>query len=112
MLGCFINWKKNGIRGSLLAWFESHLTGRIQRVVYAGHASGLFELFSSVPQGSILAPLLFLICLNDIEDGIQSNISLFADDVALLQNFKNSDRAEIVWGMEYNTFKTEEMIFS
>ena len=95
-------------------------------MVYAGHASELLELFASVPQGSILAPLLFLFFLNDIEDGIQSNISLFADDVALLQNFKNSDRAEIIcnkdletlknwakkWGMEFNTFKTEVMIFS
>ena len=118
--------EKIGIRGSLLAWFRSYLTGRTQRVVYAGHASELLELFASVPQGSILAPLLFLIFLNDIEDGIQSNISLFADDVALLQNFKNSDRAEIIcnkdletlknwakkWGMEFNTSKTEVMIFS
>ena len=69
--------------------------------------------------------LLFLIFLDDIEDDIQSNISLFADDVALLKNFKNSDRAEIVcnkdletlknwankWGMEFNTTKTEVMIF-
>ena len=49
-----------------------------------GHASELLELFASVPQGSILAPLLFLIFLNDIEDDIHSNISIFADDVALL----------------------------
>ena len=66
------------------------------RVVYAGHASEFLELFASVPQGSILAPLLFVIFLNDIEDGIQSNISLFADDVTLLENFKSPDRAEIV----------------
>jgi hypothetical protein len=118
--------QKIGIRGPLLDWFKSYLTGRVQRVVYAGHASEFLELFASVPQGSILAPLLFLIFLNDIEDGIQSNISLFADDVALLENFKNSDRAEIVcnkdlgmlhswantWGMEFNPSKTEVMIFS
>ena len=53
--------KKIGIRGSLLDWFKSYLTGRTQRVVYAGHASEFLELFASVPQGSILAPLLFLI---------------------------------------------------
>ena len=35
---------------------------------------------SSVPQGSVLGPLLFLLYINDILDLVQSNLKMFTDD--------------------------------
>ena len=39
---------------------------------------------AGVPQGSVLGPLLFLICINDMVDDVQSEALLYADDSMLL----------------------------
>ena len=117
--------RKIGVRGSLLKWFESYLSGRSQRVVYGGKASEFLGIWGSVPQGSILSSLLFLIYLNDIENNIKSDISLFADDVALLNKFKNNNILENEinrdsetlnewaekWNMDFNPALSKMVIF-
>ena len=83
-----------GISGSLLSWFESYLDNRCHRVVIRGKMSKLRIILAGVPQGSILAPLLFLIVIDDIEAGLSSDVSLFADDTALLHAYDSKVHAE------------------
>ena len=69
-----------GIRGPTLSWIQSFLNGRTQAVCVNGTSSLLEDVTSGVPQGSVLGPALFLIYINDIQDHIQSKLTLFADD--------------------------------
>ena len=75
-----------GIRGSTHKWISSWISGRSQKVVLDGKASDPVPVFSSVPQGSVLRLIPFLIFMNDILDKIKSSVCLFADDCVLYRN--------------------------
>ena len=88
--GLLYKLKSYGISGPLLILIKSFLANRFQRVVLNGQSSCWKEILAGVPQGSILGPLLFLIFINDIPEGIQSNIKIFADDTSIFSVMKNS----------------------
>ena len=68
----------------IVDWIEDYLTGRKQRVIVRGGASEWLDVFSGVPQGSVIGPILFLLYINDIKDGIESRLSIFADDTKMM----------------------------
>ena len=81
--GLIFKLKQNGIDGKLLNLFKNYLSNRKQRVVLNGIESNWGEIKAGVPQGSVLGPLLFLVYINDLEEGIKSNVKFFADDTSL-----------------------------
>ena len=72
---------------------QSFLSSRIQRVVLNGQCSDWKSISAGVPQGSILGPLLFLIYINDLPNGLQSDVKMFADDTCLFSLIKDKDES-------------------
>ena len=61
----------------------SFLSERQQRTIINGKCSRWEHVSAGVPQGSILGPLLFLVYINDLPDGLESNVRIYADDTSL-----------------------------
>ena len=72
-----------GVEGQFLSLLGNYLENREQRVSLNGQTSEWKKINSGVPQGSVLGPLLFLIYINDLPDGLTSMCKIFADDTSL-----------------------------
>ena len=112
----------HGIGGNLIKWIRGWLINRKQRVCINGSKSNWGNVSSGVPQGSVLGPLLFILYINDLDIGINSSISKFADDTKIgrvidshldreaLQ--KDLDQLSLWardWQMEFNVDKCKVM---
>ena len=127
--GLIFKLKSYGVEGGLLLLIKNYLHNREQRVVLNGQTSEWRRIKAGVPQGSVLGPLLFLIYINDLPDGITSICKIFADDTSLFSkvldvnksvNELNSDLEKInqwayQWKMQFNPDpkkQANEVIFS
>ena len=94
------------------------------RTVIRDETSSFKSVYSGVPQGSVLAPIMFAVYINDMAEEVKSYISLFADDVKILKEVKNNDDCDLLqedlnkiyewskkWKMEFNTKKCSMLEF-
>ena len=81
--GLLLKLSLNVISGNhLLKLLRDFLYCQKQQVVLNGQNAG-------APQGFILGPLLFLIYINDLPNGVSSNCKPFADDMSLFSVVNN-----------------------
>ena len=76
---------------------RNYLSDRYQHVEYNGHRSNTLSITTSVPQGSVLGPLLFLIYTNDlpmVSDVF--NMLIYADDTTLYCNIDQNVSDEVI----------------
>ena len=114
--GLLLKLKSCGAEESIFYLLENYLENRKQRVILHGQCSSWKNIVSGVPQGSVLGPLLFLIYINDLPNGIVSICKIFADDTSIFskvfeknssQNILNNDLSVISewafqWKMQFN----------
>ena len=65
--------EQNGIGGPLSKVVTDFLKSQKQRVVLNGQRSSWKDVLASVPLVSIFGPILFLIYINNLSDGLQCN---------------------------------------
>ena len=61
-----VKLEQYGIRGAALKWFKSYLELRSQYINVSNMHSEHVYLNYGVPQGNILGPLLYVLCIYDL----------------------------------------------
>ena len=99
--------KDYGIRGEALTFFNNNLSNRKQLVEYDNISSSFLPISTWVPQGSILGPLLFIICINELPQASDKlNFIMYADDTTLFMSVQslaaNGENSNINFENEMN----------
>ena len=113
-----------GIRGNIWKWIKEWLTTRTPKVVVYRESARPAQVFSGVPQGTVLGLLMFLIYINDIAANLDNStrIRLFADDCLLYRFIKSHHVNEVLqrdltslyewsckWQMSFNISKCKTL---
>ena len=114
-----------GIRGPILGWIEDFLSNRTQKVLVNGEKSDPVNVLSGVPQGTVLAPLLFLCYVNYLPSLVKSKIRMYADDTLIYNTIHNindclqlqNDLTELekwsrIWQMDFDPSKCEFLMIT
>ena len=76
---------KIGISGNMYNYIRSFLSDRSMQVRWKGATSTTKGVSMGVPQGSVIAPLLFNIMVHDVDTAVKGKVvlTMYADDLAI-----------------------------
>ena len=83
--------KSYRIEGLLLDWITAFLVNRKQRVVVNDSHSCWSDVYSGIPQGSVLGPILLSLYINDLPKALQNQVLMFADDTKLFHRLQRNN---------------------
>ena len=86
--------KKNNINSKLGVWLHNFLVERKQHIVVDTELSSPSKVVSGIPQGTVLGPVLALIFLSDLDEGIENVASMFADDTRIMASIQEEADVE------------------
>ena len=90
--------KRMKINGKLGRWVQNFLKSRQQIILVEKVKSNKSIIVSGIPQGSVLAPILFLIYISDIGEDILANTLVYVDDTKIKMSVKNESDVESLQG--------------
>ena len=82
-----------GMKDKFLNWISAFLSQRTQVVKANVEESGVGQVQSGIPQGSVLRPIWFVIYINDILEITKSDGLLFADDTKIFKHIMSREDA-------------------
>ena len=111
------------MKGKIGLWIQEFLNNRKYRVVANGEMSDVNDVLSGVPQGTVLAAILFVIMISDIDEDVKRSIvRSFADDTRVSLKIQSEEDKSVLqkdldaiyaWAkknlMEFNENKFEQM---
>ena len=116
---------KHGIKGKIGMWLREFLINRKFTVIANGTVSDQEDVLSGVPQGTVLAAILFIIMISDIDENIKECIvRCFADNTRVSRKIeKEEDKKKLQddlnriykWAddnlMKFNESKFEQLTY-
>lgn len=119
--------RAKGIHGHLLALMSDYLHDRSLHVVVGGQQSRNLPVGASVPQGSVLGPVLWNLYIDDLLRTLPA-VSAYADDCTLSRSYCRQDSQRAVddvnqqlqtiqrwgdrWQVNFAPEKTQAMVVS
>ncbi|KAL1123050.1 hypothetical protein AAG570_002138 [Ranatra chinensis] len=105
---------------------QSYLTNRYSVVCHGEKLSGYIQIKASVPQGSVLGPLLYLVYTADIPTQTSTSMATFADDICILSSHPDPNSVSLSlqnhlnrlqlwckrWRIKINQTKSAHVTFS